>query len=98
MKGVTERLYRAYKQHNIQLFCKAGYTIQNVVHPKDPLDMEKKCSVIYEIKCEECGELYLGEMERSLIERTQEHDKSVLNKPMIEGVRVIVIPETYTEK
>ena len=24
MKGVTERLRRAYKQHNIQLFCKGG--------------------------------------------------------------------------
>ena len=37
MKGVTERLQRAYKQqHNIQLFCKARYTIRNaVVHPKD---------------------------------------------------------------
>ena len=27
MKGVTDRLHRAYKQHNIKLFCKAGYTI-----------------------------------------------------------------------
>ena len=43
MKGVTERLQKAYKQHNIQLFCKAGYAIRNaVVHPKDPLDLEEK--------------------------------------------------------
>ena len=65
MKGVTERLKRAYKQNNIQLFCKAGYTIQNVVvHPKDPLDTGEKCGVIYECKCEECGELYVEEMDR----------------------------------
>ena len=42
VKGVMERLQRAYKQHNIQLFCKAGYTIRNaVVCLKDPLDPEK---------------------------------------------------------
>ena len=28
-------------------------------------------------KCEKCGELYVGEMDRSLGERTQEHDTSV---------------------
>ena len=78
MTGVTERLQKAYKQHNIQLFLKAGYTIRNtVVCPKDPLDPEDKCGVIYESKFDECGQLYVGEMERSLGERTQEHDKSV---------------------
>ena len=65
--------------------------------------------MIYECRCEECGELYVGKIELSLGERTQEHDKSVkegesksalshrqvmtghkvLNKPIIEGVRVI---------
>ena len=30
MKRVTERLQRDYKQHNIQLFCNAGYTIRSV--------------------------------------------------------------------
>ena len=78
MKGVTERLQRAYKQHNIQLFCKARYTIQNaVVHPKGPLDLGEKCGVIYECRCEQCVKLNVGEMERFLGKRTQEHDKSV---------------------
>ena len=60
------------------LFCKAGYSIRNdVVCLKDPLDPEKKCDVIYECRCDESGELYMGEMERSLGEGTQEHDMSV---------------------
>ena len=65
--------------------------------------------MIHECRSEECGELYMGERERSLVENIQEHDKSVkegdskldlsqyqvmtgyrvLNKPMIEGVKVI---------
>ena len=28
MKGVTVRMQRAYRQHNIQLFCKARYTLE----------------------------------------------------------------------
>ena len=49
IKGVMESLQRAYKQYNVQLFCKAGYTIRNaVVCLKDTLDLEEKCGVIYE--------------------------------------------------
>ena len=60
MKVVTERLQRAYKKHNIQLFCKARYTIRNaVVHLKDPLDLDEKCEVVCECKCEESGQLYV---------------------------------------
>ena len=67
MKGVTVRLQRAYKQHSIQFFCKAGYVIRNaVVCLKDPLDTEEKCGAVYECKCEECGQLYVGETIRSL--------------------------------
>ena len=67
MKGVMERLQRAYQKHNIQLFYKARYTIRNVVAcSKDPQGPEEKCGMVYECKCEECGQLYVGEMERSL--------------------------------
>ena len=77
MKGVTERLQRAYKQCNIQLFCNVRYTIRSaLVCPKDPLGLEEKCGVVYECKCEECGQLYVGETDISLGERAQEHDKS----------------------
>ena len=55
MKGITEKLQRDYKKHDIHFFCKGGYTIRNaVVHLKDPLDLEKKCGVVYECKCEQC--------------------------------------------
>ena len=36
MKGVTGSLQRAYKKHDIHLFCKAEYIIRNaIVCPKD---------------------------------------------------------------
>ena len=71
-------MQRTYKQHNIQLFCKAGYKIKNaVICLKDLLDPEEICFVVYECKCDECGQLYVRKMERSLGEGMQEHDKSV---------------------
>ena len=36
MKGVTARLQRAYKQHNIQLICKARYTWKCSCTPEGP--------------------------------------------------------------
>ena len=81
MKGVTERLKRAYAKHNVSLFSKPGYTLRNaLVRPKDPLLPSEKCGVIYKIACEQCGESYVGETERSLGERTSEHQKSIDNK------------------
>ena len=48
-----------------------------MVSPTDPLDMCEQCRVIYEIRCEVCGELYVGETGRSLGERVEEHAKSL---------------------
>ena len=78
VRGVTERLQRVFKKHNISLYPKAGFTIRNaVVRPKDPLDPQEQCGVVYKCQCEICGETYVGETGRSLGERINEHQKSV---------------------
>ena len=47
------------------------------MRPKDPLLPVEKCGVIYKFACEQYGEVYVGETERSLGERTMEHQKSL---------------------
>ncbi|KAI8494408.1 hypothetical protein Bbelb_276340 [Branchiostoma belcheri] len=42
--------------------------------------LDKKCGVIYKIKCKECGEVYVSETECLLGERTSEHQKSLHQK------------------
>ena len=49
-------------------------TCQSVFHPLLP---GEKCGVIYKFACEQCGDVYVGETERSLGERTVEHQKSI---------------------
>ena len=76
MKGITKRLQRAFRKHDIALYAKAGFTIRNaVVSPKDPLDLGEQCEVIYKCACDVCGGLYVREKGRSLVERVDEHVK-----------------------
>ena len=70
IKGVSERLARVFRKRNINLYSKAGRTIRNlVVGPKDPLETQEQCGVIYEFGCESCEQTYVGETGRSLGER-----------------------------
>ena len=55
MKGLTERLQRAYRKHNVNLYSKAGFIVRSVViSRKDPLDTEEQCGVIYKCECDVC--------------------------------------------
>ncbi|KAI8507128.1 hypothetical protein Bbelb_155670 [Branchiostoma belcheri] len=64
--GVTERLKRVYAEHNVSLYSKPGFTLRNaLVRPNDPLAPGEKYGVIYKIKCEECGEVYVDQESRN---------------------------------
>ena len=53
LQYMKERLERTYKKHDIELFCKAGYTTRNaVLCLQDLLDQIEKCFVVYECKFE----------------------------------------------
>ena len=78
MKGITERIHRTFRKHDIALYAMAGFTIMNaMVNPRDLLDVCEQCRVIYECACDVCGELYVGETGRSLVERVDESSKSI---------------------
>ena len=63
-KGISERMKRSFKKHNIKLYHKAGETLrQKLVHLKDKLQDEEKCGVVYKAKCKVCGEWYIEKQE-----------------------------------
>ena len=49
---------------------------EQLVNPKDPTPMEKKCEVIYKIQCRDCEEIYIGETARPFGVRFIEHVSS----------------------
>ena len=81
MKGVSERLQRSFTKRNISLYHKAGLMLRNLlVRPKDKLEKEEHCGVVYESECQVCVEIYIGETGRSLGERAEEHNKSIMKQ------------------
>ena len=48
-----------------------------MVSPKDPLDSDEQCGVIYKCACDVCGELDVGETGRSVEERVEKHGRSI---------------------
>ena len=80
IKGVTEKLQRVYKKHNIATSVKPLRTIRNIlVHPKDKIDKEKKSGVVFRIKCKNCNDSHIGETGRQLNTRVKEHRTELLS-------------------
>ena len=79
VKGLTEPIRRVFSQYNIQAHVKPTNTLRQLLcHPKDKAKKELTSGPIYHISCDgsatdACGASYIGETERTLKTRFQEH-------------------------
>ncbi|KAI8518005.1 hypothetical protein Bbelb_040220 [Branchiostoma belcheri] len=80
INDLSEALRRIFNSHGIATCFKQTTTLRHtLVAPKDKTPKEKKCGAIYHIPCQgknnkgPCQETYIGETERSLKARFQEH-------------------------
>lgn len=74
VKGLTERLTKAFRKAEARVYYKPFNTLRSqLVHPKDKTPKEKKCGVVYEISCGDCNKKYIGETARPLNTRVKEH-------------------------
>ena len=70
---LSERVRRVCKDYNIRTAFKSASTLRTaLVRVKDPIPMEKKSGVVYEVPCS-CGKVYIGETKRTLETRMKEH-------------------------
>ena len=74
IKGFSEQIRRVLRKYGISTYFKPTNVLrQLLVKPKDPVDKENVVGPVYKIKCEECEARYVGETERSLKSRFNEH-------------------------
>ena len=58
---LSEKLKKTFKEFNIRAFFKPCNIIrQRLVHSKDKQDKNKKCELVYGIKCRDCPASYIG--------------------------------------
>ena len=74
VKGLTEPLRRLYKQNAVSSYVRPSNTLrQQLVHTKDPIPRTRVTGTVYHIPCSSCEADYVGETERSLKARFDEH-------------------------
>ena len=75
IKGFSEQIRRVLGKYGISTYFKPTNTLCQllVIKPKDPVDKEHVVGPVYKIKCEECEATYVGETERFLKSRFNEH-------------------------
>jgi hypothetical protein len=76
VEGVTEAISRKMRNFGITVHVKPTNTIRSkLVAPKDKIPFLDKTGTIYRIQCNDCQSQYIGETERPLKKRLQEHTR-----------------------
>ena len=76
--GLSKSIKNIGKKFGVQVHCKGGATIKNLLMaPKDKDPIQKQSGVIYKYHCDrvDCDEEYIGESSRTFGERFKEHLK-----------------------
>ena len=76
--GITERLKRLLKNHQIKVATKPLRTVGNMLPSlKDKINKFDQRGVVYKIPCLDCTGVYIGETGRSFKTRRKEHQRDV---------------------
>ena len=60
--SVTEGITRILNKHKVATAVKPIQKIKNLLlHPKDKVEISKKCEVVYKTPCGSCEKVYIGE-------------------------------------
>ena len=78
VQGVSEPISRILTQVGIGVALKPHHTLSSLFRkPKDVINFEQKCGLVYQISCRDCNAVYVGETGRSVRTRKREHADAV---------------------
>ncbi|MBV2145475.1 MAG: hypothetical protein KTM48_01895, partial [Wolbachia endosymbiont of Pissodes strobi] len=79
IKGVTDKVGRILRKHKIKPIFKPQQTLAQVLgNPKDKVQLENQG--VYSIPCGDCQKSYIGQTNRRISTRIQEHKNSIRTK------------------
>ena len=79
--GTSERVSKIFRKFNIVLSNKPSNTLFSQFNKlKDPIPLNSKSNVVYQLNCNECNNVYIGETKKQLKERTNQHIDAVRKK------------------
>ena len=80
VQGTSEIIKRILKDADIRVAFKPIKTLNHCFpRPKDPIKSEEKCGIVYQIPCNDCKFVYIGQTQRRLSTRIHEHKRAVRN-------------------
>ena len=66
VQDVSEPISRILTQVGIGVALKPHHTLSSLFRkPKDVINFEQKCGLVYQISCRDCNTVYVGETGRS---------------------------------
>lgn len=94
---LTNRLKEIYKKHKVDLVFASENKLKSLLlSTKDKIEILKK-SGIYEIKCNVCGKIYIGQTRRQVSQRYKEHCAHIrYNRPEKSAVAKHVLKDLHS--
>ncbi|XP_028418418.1 uncharacterized protein LOC114544426 [Dendronephthya gigantea] len=81
IQGVSERIARVLRRENLKVGYKPIRTLNNCFpKPKDKPNIMQSREVIYQINCQNCEFVYIGQTERALRTRLKEHQRAIIKQ------------------
>ena len=89
IQGITEKTERFCHPLGVKVICSSrGKLRETLVKVKEPMPELKRKGFVYEVLCNDCDHVYIGETGRTLEKRLKEHRSAVKKNDRKNGIAV----------
>jgi hypothetical protein len=76
---ITNKLHNIMTKHNLNVVYKNEGTLRSLIGVKKDKKQDEECSGIYQIPCQDCDMIYVGQTKRRFEIRESEHEEAIKN-------------------
>ena len=70
VQGLSEPIKRILEEVDIRVRFRPNTSLKKLlVKPKDPVPVERRTGIVYQIPCKDCSQTYVGQLARSIVDR-----------------------------